>query len=130
MTASPAARPDAIRRHNLALILGHVHRDGALTRAELTQRLGVSRSTVGALVADLIELKLVEESVPSGGEGVGRPSHVVGPHPHGPYVLAIDVNVTRFWSIGAYYLHREDSSSLESFRFSDNQVGGRTSLSF
>ncbi len=43
---------------------------------------------------------------------------------------SIDVNVTRFWSIGAYYLHREDSSSLESFRFSDNQVGGRTSLSF
>jgi len=94
MTASPAARPDAIRRHNLALILGHVHRDGALTRAELTQRLGVSRSTVGALVADLIELKLVEESVPTGGEGVGRPSYVVGPHPQGPYVLAIDVNVT------------------------------------
>jgi hypothetical protein len=43
---------------------------------------------------------------------------------------SIDVNVTRFWTIGAYYLHREDSSSLKSFRFSDNQVGGRTSLSF
>ena len=54
MPASPAARPDAIRRHNLALVLEHVHRDGALTRAELTHRLAVSRSTVGALVADLI----------------------------------------------------------------------------
>ena len=43
---------------------------------------------------------------------------------------SIDVNVTRFWTIGAYYLHREDSSSLKSFTFSDNQVGGRTSLSF
>jgi predicted NBD/HSP70 family sugar kinase len=94
MTASPAARPDAIRRHNLALILGHVHRDGALTRAELTQRLGVSRSTIGVLVADLIELGLVEELVPSGGDRVGRPSHVVGPHPRGPYVIAVDVTVT------------------------------------
>lgn len=92
--SSAAARPDAIRRHNLALILGEVHRDGALTRAELTARLGVSRSTIGALVADLISLRLVEESVPSGGDRVGRPSHVVGPHSAGPVVVAADVDVT------------------------------------
>jgi predicted NBD/HSP70 family sugar kinase len=95
MPASPAARPDAIRRHNLALVLDHIHRDGQLTRAELTQRLAVSRSTVGALVADLIELGLVDEVVPSGGSGVGRPSHVVGPHPAGPYVVAVDIDVTQ-----------------------------------
>ena len=92
--AAPAARPDAMRRHNLALILGQVHRDGALTRAELTARLGLSRSTIGALVADLVELGLVEESVPSGGTRAGRPSHVVGPHPSGPFVAAVDVDVT------------------------------------
>src|SRR6478609_5278117 len=90
--AAPAARPDAMRRHNLALILGQVHRDGALTRAELTTRLGLSRSTIGALVADLAELGLVEESVPSGGTRAGRPSHVVGPHPGGPFVIAVDVD--------------------------------------
>jgi predicted NBD/HSP70 family sugar kinase len=95
MPAPPAARPDAIRRHNLALVLDHIHRDGALTRAELTQRLEVSRSTMGALVADLIELGLVDEVVPTGGSGVGRPSHVVGPHPAGPYVVAVDVDVTQ-----------------------------------
>ncbi|HZC73977.1 MAG TPA: ROK family transcriptional regulator [Jatrophihabitans sp.] len=76
-------------------MLDHIHRDGALTRAELTQRLAVSRSTVGALVADLIELGLVDEVVPSGGSGVGRPSHVVGPHPAGPYVVAVDIDVTQ-----------------------------------
>jgi predicted NBD/HSP70 family sugar kinase len=90
---SPAARPEAIRRHNLALILGHIHRDGELTRAELTTRLGVSRSTVGALVSDLIGLGLVEERVPSGGSRVGRPSYVVGPHANGPFVVAVDVDV-------------------------------------
>jgi predicted NBD/HSP70 family sugar kinase len=95
MSASPAARPDAIRRHNLALVLDHIHRDGALTRAELTQRLEVSRSTMGALVGDLIDLGLVDEIVPVGGSGVGRPSHVVGPHSAGPYVVAIDVDVTQ-----------------------------------
>lgn len=96
-TAS-AARPDAIRRHNLALVLGEVHRDGALTRAELTTRLRVSRSTVGALVADLTALGLVEERVPSGGDRVGRPSHVVGPHSLGPVVVAVDVDLTRITS--------------------------------
>jgi predicted NBD/HSP70 family sugar kinase len=95
---SSAARPDAIRRHNLALILGLVHRDGELTRAELTQRLGVSRSTVGALVADLTRLGLVEERVPNGGDRVGRPSYVVGPHPSGPFVVAVDVDITHVTS--------------------------------
>jgi predicted NBD/HSP70 family sugar kinase len=91
---APAARPDAMRRHNLALILAQVHRDGALTRAELTARLGLSRSTIGALVADLVDLGLVQESVPTGGTRAGRPSHVVGPHPNGPFVVAADVDVT------------------------------------
>jgi predicted NBD/HSP70 family sugar kinase len=91
---STAARPDAIRRHNLAVMLSHLHRDGALTRAQLTQRLGVSRSTIGVLVADLISLGLVEEVVPSGGVRVGRPSHVVTPRGDGPFVLAVDVDVT------------------------------------
>ena len=95
MVDSPAARPDAIRRHNLSLVLGQVHRDGAITRAELTQRLGLSRSTIGALVADLTDRGLVEESVPSGGPRAGRPSHVVGPHSHGPVVVAVAVDVTQ-----------------------------------
>src|ERR1700761_1914821 len=85
---APAARPDAMRRHNLALILAQVHRDGALTRAELTSRLGLSRSTIGALVTALVDLGLVQESVPSGGTRAGRPSHVVGPHADGPFVVA------------------------------------------
>ena len=43
---------------------------------------------------------------------------------------SVDLNVTRFWTVGAYYLHREDSSSLDFFQFSDNQFGVRTSLTF
>jgi len=86
-------RPDEIRQHNLSLVLSHVHRDGALTRAELTQRLHLSRSTVGTLVGDLAQLGLVEEVVPSGGERVGRPSHVVAPHAEGPYAVGVDVDI-------------------------------------
>lgn len=93
--AAPVARPDAIRRHNLAQVLGQIHRDGPLTRAQLTERLGLSRSTVGALVTDLAELGLVCESVPAGGPRAGRPSHLVGPSPRGPYAVAVDIDVSR-----------------------------------
>jgi hypothetical protein len=43
---------------------------------------------------------------------------------------AIDINVTRYWSIGFYYLYREDSSTLALFSFYDNQFGFRSSLIF
>jgi hypothetical protein len=43
---------------------------------------------------------------------------------------AIDVGITRFWAIGAYYLHRQNDSSLDSFGFYNNQVGLRTTLRF
>ena len=110
MTRVPVARPDAIRRHNLGLLLGQVHRDGELTRAELTQRLALNRSTIGALVADLTELGLLDEWVPSGGERAGRPSHLVGPRPDGPYAIAVDIDVTHLTiaavGIGGHVLSR------------------------
>ena len=42
----------------------------------------------------------------------------------------IDVALTSFWTMGVFYLHRDNSSSLERFSFYDNQVGIRTSLIF
>lgn len=52
---------------------------------------------------------------------------------HDNYFLVepgIDVAVTRFWTVGAYYLHRQNSSSVDSFSFYDNQFGLRTALTF
>jgi predicted NBD/HSP70 family sugar kinase len=92
------------------MLLQQVHRDGALTRAELTQRLHLSRSTIGALVSELSDLGLVDEQVPSGGERAGRPSHVVGPRPGGPYAVAVDVDIshveTAAIGIGGHVLAR------------------------
>ncbi|MDQ6623816.1 MAG: outer membrane beta-barrel protein [Verrucomicrobiota bacterium] len=42
----------------------------------------------------------------------------------------LDFTLTRFWTMGAYYLHREDDSSANAFRFDDNQYGLRTSFTF
>jgi hypothetical protein len=44
--------------------------------------------------------------------------------------VAVDLNITRYWDIGFYYLRRADSSSVEAFSFTDNQFGVRTSLMF
>ena len=43
---------------------------------------------------------------------------------------SIDVDITRYWSIGCYYLYRQDSSTLALFSFYDNQFGVRSSLTF
>ncbi len=112
MPRVPAARPDAIRRHNLGLLLSQVHRDGELTRAELTSRLNLSRSTIGAVVADLTELGILDERVPNGGDRAGRPSHVVGPRPDGPNAFAVDVDITHVTAaavgIGGHVFARQE----------------------
>ena len=43
---------------------------------------------------------------------------------------SIAVSVTRFWTVGAYYLHRVNNSSFDAFDFHDNQVGIRSTLEF
>jgi len=43
---------------------------------------------------------------------------------------SIDLTITRWWKIGAYYLHRQNSSSFDFFSFYDNQVGARSTLTF
>ena len=43
---------------------------------------------------------------------------------------SVDVLINRFFSVGAYYLHREDSSSEDFHSFYDNQVGVRATVRF
>lgn len=76
-----ASDPDPSRRNNLALIAALVHHHGVLSRAELTRRTGLNRSTVGTLVGQLVALGLVFEAAPSGEAQVGRPSPDVRPDP-------------------------------------------------
>lgn len=80
---------EQLRRANLSRVLGLVHRDGAQSRAELTRNTGLNRSTVGALVAELTELGLVTEALPTEGNLPGRPSPIVTAAPE---IAAITVN--------------------------------------
>ena len=84
---------DSVRRRNLATLLGHVHRAGQISRASLTTLTGLNRSTVGALVADLVERNLVVEGEAVGHGTPGRPSPLVKPRPDSVVVLAVEVEV-------------------------------------
>jgi predicted NBD/HSP70 family sugar kinase len=80
---------DGVRRGNLSAVLGLVHRTGGASRSQITQLTGLNRSTVAALVGELVELQLVVENNPEATNRVGRPSPVVTPHPR---IVAIAVN--------------------------------------
>lgn len=88
---------EAVRRHNLATVLEHVHRSGGVSRAQLTERMGLNRSTIADLVRELETLELVTQSTPevNSGQrlGAGRPSIDVKPAPESVFVLAAEIGV-------------------------------------
>ncbi len=85
---------ESIRRHNLATLLGHVHRDGHLSRAELTGRMQLNRSTIADLAGELERLGAVRQSRPRRARAaVGRPSMDVHAGSDRIYVLAAAVMV-------------------------------------
>lgn len=85
----PGRNLDGVRRGNLSSVLGFVHRTGGVSRSQITQLTGLNRSTVAALVGELVELRLAVENSPEATNRVGRPSPVVTPHPR---TVAIAVN--------------------------------------
>jgi predicted NBD/HSP70 family sugar kinase len=81
---------DQLRRYNLSMVMTMLHHAGGCSRAELTRRTGLNRSTIAALVAELGELGMVYEGEPESAVGrVGRPSLQVFPNPG---IAAISVN--------------------------------------
>lgn len=94
MTSLAGATQDEVRRANLSLVLTLLHREGAQSRSHIVAASGLNRSTVGGLVAELVDLGLVREQA-GVGRGVGRPSLVVEPVAESAVVLALDVRVER-----------------------------------
>ncbi|MCJ7827014.1 MAG: MarR family transcriptional regulator, partial [Demequinaceae bacterium] len=89
MSAARAPRPlragvgsgnDETRRHNLSTVLTTIHHSDPMSRSEVTRRAQLNRSTVGALVAELVELGLAFETPPEEQAQRGRPSPIVHPN--------------------------------------------------
>ena len=97
LPAAPGASQEEIRRQNLGAVLRHVHVHGPTSRAELTGRLGLNRSTIGALAADLAAAGLVTEEAEAAttARRAGRPSLVVSPRSGRVYAHALSVEVDR-----------------------------------
>src|SRR3982751_4835359 len=93
MRAGPSQ--EEIRRHNLGTLLRYVHVHGATSRAELTSRLGLNRSTIGALTSELSTAGLVSEAAPRETGRAGRPSLVVQPESSKVYAYALSIEVDR-----------------------------------
>ncbi|MDO9377487.1 MAG: ROK family transcriptional regulator [Nocardioidaceae bacterium] len=87
---------EAVRRHNLGTLLGHVHREELISRADLTARMGLNRSTIAALVAELEGLGVVRQEMPVGERSsAGRPSIDVSPGERQVFVVAVELRVER-----------------------------------
>ncbi|MEO3775926.1 ROK family transcriptional regulator [Micromonospora sp. B11E3] len=86
---------EEIRRQNLGALLRYVHIHGATSRAELTSALGLNRSTIGALTADLTNAGLVSEGAPKETGRAGRPSLVVQPEWDRVHAFAFSIEVDR-----------------------------------
>ena len=70
---------DHVRRHNLSSLLTLVHQSGGLSRSQLTQAMGLNRSTIAALVSELVDHDLAREESAESTNQVGRPSPIVKP---------------------------------------------------
>jgi predicted NBD/HSP70 family sugar kinase len=94
--AGTGTNQEAVRRHNLGTLLRNVHQRGNSSRAELTKDMGLNRSTIAGLVAELEALGAVAHAAAVGtSRGAGRPSVGVRIAPDGPFVVAIDLGVDR-----------------------------------
>jgi predicted NBD/HSP70 family sugar kinase len=80
----------ALRWTGAARLIEVIRAEPGITRAAAAQRLGIGTSGATALVERMRRVGLVDES-PAPVVGRGRPTTVLGPHPQGPLVVAVDL---------------------------------------
>lgn len=92
MGQSRPADQAGLRRGNLALLVRTLREHGALSRAQLAVRSGLSKATVSSLVTDLEARGLVHDAGVSAG-GQGRPGQLVNLRPDSVCGIGLDVHV-------------------------------------
>lgn len=91
-TTSPGSL-EALRERNRNRLVSTLRSDGAMSRAEMARRTGLSRSTVSTVVADLVREGLVQEAGEArvSGTSGGRPATPLVLNPATGAVLAVDL---------------------------------------
>ncbi|WP_423182596.1 ROK family transcriptional regulator [Arthrobacter sp. NyZ413] len=88
---SAATLPSDGRAHNLSLVRQTLHSAGAMSRAELSRTLGLTRVTVSDLVSELIERGHVVELGQSDEVRPGKPAILVDINRQGLQVIGMDL---------------------------------------
>jgi predicted NBD/HSP70 family sugar kinase len=86
-------RSETIRRSNLSAIVRELHAHGPLSRSELVERTGLTRSAVRGLIGELTAGGLATERRGAPLGGPGRPSVRVAAKSAGAEVLALEIAV-------------------------------------
>ena len=93
MTGDSGQRSETIRRANLSALVQALHTEGPLSRSELVERSGLTRSAIRRLVGELVAAGLVVEGPGELLGTPGRPSPLVRLDPHRAVVLALEIAV-------------------------------------
>ncbi|NUR62372.1 MAG: ROK family transcriptional regulator [Catenulispora sp.] len=121
-----AQTTEDLRRSNLSAVLRQVHFSGPMSRTDLTARLGLNRSTIGALTSELADAGLVTEQAQAGGGRTGRPSLLVRPESGRVHVLAVAIGVDRITAarvgLGGVVLDRRDTGTSRNDHTLDSVV--------
>jgi len=90
------ATPQSIRYLNETRVLDLLLKLGAMSRAEIARRAGLNRSSMGSIIASLIENGLVRERTDGAASGqVGRPGIAVEINPDGGAFVGIEIGIER-----------------------------------
>ncbi|WP_426300331.1 ROK family transcriptional regulator [Arthrobacter sp. R-11] len=90
--AGAATLPSDGRANNLSLVRRTLHADGAMSRADLSRTLGLTRVTVSDLVSDLMDRGHVVELGQSGAVRPGKPAILVDINRQGLQVIGVDLS--------------------------------------
>jgi predicted NBD/HSP70 family sugar kinase len=86
-------RSETVRRANLSAIVRELHAHGPRSRSELVARTGLTRSTIRALIGELVAAGLVSEARAAPLGTPGRPSPIVRLNADRAVVLALEIDV-------------------------------------
>jgi len=90
------ATPQSIRYYNEVQVLDTLLRSGAMSRAGLARQVGLNRSSMGNIIAGLMDGGLVRERTDGTANGqVGRPGIAVEINPQGGAFAGIEIGVER-----------------------------------
>jgi len=120
--------PHAVRHINEVRILNSLYRHRATTRADLSRELGLTRSTVGILIAAMIEQRLVTETQVSGatpGGRTGRPGQVVQLNPRHSAFVGADIGVGHMSVVAVDLLGRVTETSTVAYESAPSDVRTR-----